>query len=89
MPITEIKTTEMHVSDMYIRNVFLMVRKHIRREGLYFKVDEINGLQTVKYILRKYECIGKNWIVELNKHTISMQFSCLKLELSLVVIFSE
>lgn len=50
VPITEIKSIEMFVGRIYTRKEFFMVRKHIRRQGLYLESEKIIGHETINTI---------------------------------------
>ncbi|KAI5661661.1 hypothetical protein M9H77_20984 [Catharanthus roseus] len=80
VPMTEIVSIQKHASKVYTRNVFRIVSKHMRRQGLYYKVDAVHGEGTIKYFLEKYNRLELTWTVDVNKSSRLMECSCLKLE---------
>ncbi|KAI5654607.1 hypothetical protein M9H77_31794 [Catharanthus roseus] len=80
VPSTYLTTIELYVAEEYTRNVFNIVRKQIRRQGLYFEKNVIANLEIVKYYLAEYEDLERTWTVEYNNNTENMECTCLKLE---------
>lgn len=46
---------EIDAANVYTGKVFIMVRKQLRRQGLYYEVDKIDVGNHLKYSLSKYD----------------------------------
>lgn len=69
VPMTEFVSTEMHVVEVYTRNMFKMVRKNLIRQGLCYEVDKIQVDEyTMKYFLEKYDRQDSIMVVEYKKN---------------------
>ena len=80
VPTTQFVAIEKHAAEVYTRNIFMMVRKQLKRQGLYFKVDVVSMPERTKYYLGKYDCPERVWIVEVNNESMQMECTCMKLE---------
>ncbi|XP_027151814.1 protein FAR1-RELATED SEQUENCE 5-like [Coffea eugenioides] len=76
---TELLALEQHAAEAYTRNIFVNVRKHLGRQGLYdcFKRED-TGSECLFY-LAKYRD-SRTWVVEMDKETRQMKCSCKKFE---------
>lgn len=76
-----IVSLEMDVADVYTRKVFFVVRKQLRRQGLYYEVDKVDvGGHVLKYYLPNYNEPHRTWNVECQRDSGIYNCLCMKLE---------
>ncbi|KAL3534543.1 hypothetical protein ACH5RR_003004 [Cinchona calisaya] len=71
---------ERHASEVYTRNVFYRVRKHLNRQGLLKPVHMTQNANGTIYVFSKHKVPNNTWIVELSRKYEVLQGSCLKFE---------
>ncbi|XP_071919015.1 protein FAR1-RELATED SEQUENCE 5-like [Coffea arabica] len=76
---TELQKLEKHASEVYTRNVFFRVKKHLNRQGLYDCYEQKETWNGCVFFLKKY-ADDRTWTVELNRRTLSLKCSCKKME---------
>ncbi|KAL3528098.1 hypothetical protein ACH5RR_012754 [Cinchona calisaya] len=77
---TKTMLLEKHASQIYNRNVFYIVHKHLNWQGLYITIDTIHYPQGCAHVLSKYRVKNTTYVMENERTTHVLRCSFLKFE---------
>ncbi|XP_027169504.1 protein FAR1-RELATED SEQUENCE 5-like [Coffea eugenioides] len=80
LPATQLQPLERHASNVFTRTIYIMVRKEMKKQEMYYRYNgSDNGITAVHYLRHPY--IYSEYMVSYDRATGNMNCSCLKLEM--------